>query len=194
MRPLQPRLLVWVVLAVMGIALSGCAALVVGGALTAVAVAEDRRTPGTMLDDQTIETRALFRIKNRFGDQAHVNVTSFNRHVLLSGEAISQAVKEAVEAELRAVAPNIVRLHNELVVGPLASLRSVANDARLTALIKTRFLADGRFQANHVKVVTEAGTVFLMGLVSRAEAAAASEVAASTAGVRRVVTLFEYLD
>lgn len=174
--------------------LGGCTALVVGGAVTAVAVAEDRRSPGTILDDQTIETRALFRVKNRFGDQVQVNITSFNKHILISGEAVSEAVKAGVEAEVRAVVPNAARIHNEMEVGPLATLLSISNDTRLTALVKSRFVVDRRFQANHVKVVTESGTVYLMGLVTRAEGEAAAEVAASTAGVRRVVKLFEYLD
>jgi len=186
--------IVVMVLSAVFFALGGCTALVVGGAVTAVAVVEDRRTAGTILDDQSIETRALFRVKNRFADQVHVSITSFNRHVLISGEAASAEVRDGVEAEVRSVAPNIVRLHNELVVGPQASLLSISNDTRLTALVKSRFIADRRFQANHVKVVTEAGTVYLLGLVTRREADAASEVAASTAGVRRVVRLFEYID
>ncbi|MFN3629880.1 MAG: BON domain-containing protein [Casimicrobiaceae bacterium] len=181
-------------LAAVSLLLSGCAALAVGGAVTAVAVAEDRRTPGTILDDQAIETRALFRVKNRFADQVHVNVTSFNKRVLITGEAATEAIRSGVEAEVRAVAPNAIRIHNEMVVGPQATILSISNDARLTALIKSRFVTDRRFQANHVKVLTESGTVYLMGLVTRAEGNAAAEVAASTAGVRRVVKLFEFLD
>jgi osmotically-inducible protein OsmY len=191
---LATRLAAMAALAAASVLLSGCAALVVGGAVTAVAVAEDRRTPGTILDDQTIETRAVLRVKNRYADQVHVNITSFNKHILISGEAATEAIRSGVEAEVRAVAPNAVRIHNEMVVGPQATLLSISNDTRLTALVKSRFVADRRFQANHVKVVTESGTVYLMGLVTRTEGDAAAEVAASTAGVRRVVKLFEFLD
>ncbi len=188
------RLAAMAALAAASMLLSGCAALVVGGAVTAVAVVEDRRTPGTILDDQTIETRAVLRVKNRYADQVHVNITSFNKHILISGEAATEAIRSGVESEVRAVAPNAARVYNEMVVGPRPTLMSITNDTRLTALVKSRFVPDRRFQANHVKVVTESGTVYLMGLVTRAEGDAAAEVAASTAGVRRVVKLFEFLD
>jgi osmotically-inducible protein OsmY len=166
---------------------SGCApVLVVGGA-------EDRRSSGTFLDDEGIENRALLKAKTRFGSQIHLNVTSYNRHVLLSGEVPTEAMKREVEDEVRG-AGNITRIHNELVVGPNAGVLAVSNDTRLTGVVKTRFLEANRFQANHVKVVTEASTVFLMGIVKRAEAEAASELASTTRGVQRVVRLFEYLD
>jgi osmotically-inducible protein OsmY len=173
---------------------SGCApVLVVGGAAAAVAMAEDRRSSGTFLDDEGIENRALLKAKTRFGSQIHLNVTSYNRHVLLSGEVPTEAMKREVEDEVRG-AGNITRIHNELVVGPNAGVLAVSNDTRLTGVVKTRFLEANRFQANHVKVVTEASTVFLMGIVKRAEAEAASELASTTRGVQRVVRLFEYLD
>jgi osmotically-inducible protein OsmY len=173
---------------------SGCAPLIVGGAaVTAVTMAEDRRSTGTFVDDQGIEARAILKAKTRFGSLIHLNVTSFNRHVLLSGEVPDEATKQAVEQEVRSVG-NIARIHNELMIGPNASLLAVSNDTRLTALVKARFLEVNRFQANHAKVVTEGGTVFLMGIVKRSEAEAASQLASTTSGVRRVVMLFEYLD
>jgi osmotically-inducible protein OsmY len=176
------------------IAGTACAPLIIGGAaVTAVTMAEDRRSTGTFVDDQSLEARALLKAKTRFGSSIHLNVTSFNRHVLLSGEVPDDATKQAVEQEVSSVG-NIARIHNELVVGPNASVLSVSNDTRLTALVKTRYLEANRFQANHVKVVTEAATVFLMGIVKRNEAEAASQLASTTSGVRRVVMLFEYLD
>ena len=123
----------------------------------------------------------------------HVNITSYNRHVLLSGEATSDAVKRGVEDEIATV-PGIKRVFNEMVVGSQAGVIAVSNDTRLTAIVKSRFLEANRFQANHVKVVTEANVVFLMGIVKRTEADAASQLASSTSGVSRVVRLFEYLD
>lgn len=172
---------------------SACVPLVIGGAVATVAMAEDRRSPGSFVDDQSIENSALLRVKSRFGGQVHVNITSYNRHVLVSGEAVSDAVKRGVEEEISTV-KGISRVYNELVVGPQAGVMSVSNDSRLTTVVKTRFLDANRFQANHVKVVTEAGVVFLLGIVKRSEAESATQLASTTSGVVRVVRLFEYLD
>ena len=173
--------------------LTACAPILIGGAVTAVALTEDRRSSGAFVDDENIENRALLKVKSRFGDQVHVNITSYNRHVLLSGEATSDAVKRGVEDEVSTV-PGIKRVFNEMAVGPQAGVIAVSNDTRLTTIVKTRFLEANRFQANHVKVVTEANVVFLMGIVKRAEADAATQLASTTSGVSRVVRLFEYLD
>lgn len=173
--------------------LTACAPILIGGAVTAVALTEDRRSSGAFVDDENIENRALLKVKSRFGDQVHVNITSYNRHVLLSGEASSDAVKRGVEDEVSTV-PGIKRVFNEMAVGPQAGVIAVSNDTRLTTIVKTRFLEANRFQANHVKVITEANVVFLMGIVKRAEADAATQLASTTSGVSRVVRLFEYLD
>lgn len=173
--------------------LTACAPILIGGAVTAVALTEDRRSSGAFVDDENIENRALLKVKSRFGDQVHVNITSYNRHVLLSGEANSDAVKRGVEDEVSTV-PGIKRVFNEMAVGPQAGVIAVSNDTRLTTIVKTRFLEANRFQANHVKVITEANVVFLMGIVKRAEADAATQLASTTSGVSRVVRLFEYLD
>ena len=173
--------------------LTACAPILLGGAVTAVALTEDRRTSGAFVDDETIENRALLKVKSRFGDQVHVNITSYNRQVLLSGEANTDVIKRGVEDEVSTV-PGIKRIFNEMTVGPQAGVIAVSNDTRLTAIVKTRFLEANRFQANHVKVVTEANVVFLMGIVKRTEADAATQLASTTSGVSRVVRLFEYLD
>jgi len=173
--------------------LSACAPLIIGGAVTAVALAEDRRSGGAFVDDENIENRALLKIKTRFNDQVHVNITSYNRHVLITGEAASDGVKRGVEEELMSVS-GVARVYNEMVIGPQAGVISVTNDSRLTAIVKTRYLEANRFQANHVKVVTEANVVYLMGIVKRSEADAATQLASTTSGVTRVVRLFEYLD
>ena len=173
--------------------LSACVPLVLGGAATVVAVAEDRRSPGTFIDDEGMESQALLRVKTRFGGQVHVNITSYNRQLLVSGEAATTTVKRGVEEEISTVR-GVKRIFNEMTVGPLAGVMSVSNDTRLTTIVKARFLDAGRFQSNHVKVVTEAGTVFLLGIVKRSEADAASQLASTTSGVSRVVRLFEYLD
>lgn len=187
-------LVVTFALVTLGLIQTACAPLIVGGAaVTAVALAEDRRSAGVFIDDEAIENRATLRAKTRFGSAIHLNVTSYNRHVLLSGEVPDEATKAAVEEEVRGVG-NIAKIHNELVVGPNASLLSISNDTRITGVVKTRFLEANRFQANHVKVVTEGGVVFLMGIVKRSEGEAAAQLASTTSGVRRVVKLFEYID
>ena len=173
--------------------LTACAPILLGGVVTAVALTEDRRTSGAFVDDETIENRALLKVKSRFGDQVHVNITSYNRQVLLSGEANTDVIKRGVEDEVSTV-PGIKRSFNEMTVGPQAGVIAVSNDTRLTTIVKTRFLEANRFQANHVKVVTEANVVFLMGIVKRIEADAATQLASTTSGVSRVVRLFEYLD
>ncbi len=179
--------------ALLALGLSACAPFIIGGAVTAVSLAEDRRTSGVFVDDENIENRALFKVKSRFGNQIHVNITSYNRQVLITGEAASEALKRGVEEEVLTVV-GIKRVHNEMAVGPQAGVIAVTNDSRLTTIVKTRFLEANRFQANHVKVVTEASVVYLLGIVKRAEAEAASQLASTTSGVVRVVRLFEYLD
>ena len=177
----------------LGLSLSACAPLIIGGAVTAISLAEDRRTTGVFVDDENIENRALLKVKTRFGNQIHINITSYNRQVLISGEAASEALKRGVEEEVLTV-DGIKRVHNEMSVGPQAGVIAVTNDARLTTIVKTRFLEANRFQANHVKVVTEASVVYLLGIVKRTEAEAASRLASTTSGEVRVVRLFEYLD
>ena len=172
---------------------SGCVPLVLGGAAAVVTVAEDRRSPGVFVDDEGMENQALLRVKSRFGGQVHVNITSYNRQLLLTGEAVTEDVKRGVEEEV-ATLKGIKRIFNEMTVGPLAGVLGVSNDTRLTTVVKTRFLDAGRFQTNHVKVVTEAGVVYLLGIVKRSEAEAATQLASTTRGVARVVRLFEYLD
>jgi osmotically-inducible protein OsmY len=172
---------------------SGCAPLIIGGAVTAVALAEDRRSSGVFVDDENIENRALLKVKTRFGSQVHVNITSYNRHVLISGEAASEAVKRGVEDEVRSVG-GVNYVHNEMAISSQAGVLAISNDTRLTTIVKTRFLEANRFQSNHVKVVTEASVVYLMGIVKRSEADAATQLASTTSGVVRVVRLFEYLD
>ena len=172
---------------------SGCVPLVLGGAAAVVTVAEDRRSPGIFVDDEGMENQALLRVKSRFGGQVHVNITSYNRQLLLSGEAVTEEVKRGVEEEVATV-KGIKRIFNEMTVGPLAGVIGVSNDTRLTTVVKTRFLDAGRFQTNHVKVVTEASVVYLLGIVKKSEAEAATQLTSTTRGVVRVVRLFEYLD
>ena len=173
--------------------LQGCFPVVAVGVGTGVMMAQDRRTSGAYVEDQAIESKASDRIGKQYKDNIHVNVTSFNRNVLISGEVPNDAVKTEI-GKLASGIENVRNVSNELVVSGLTSLTSRGSDSLITSNVKIRFVDDKRFKADHVKVVTENGTVFLMGIVKHAEADAATEVASITGGVQRVVKLFEYLD
>ena len=179
-----------VLLAVLGLA--GCAAAVVGaGAAAGYGIYEDRRSTGTQVDDQRIESRASDAIDQRFGWKVHVNITSYNRQVLITGE-VPDAVSHAEVEKLVAAQPGVRAVSNELLIGPLSSLAARTGDTVITSNVKTRFLGAKNFNAVHVKVVTEAGVVFLMGMVTEVEANAATEIARTTDGVKKVVKVFEY--
>lgn len=172
--------------------LGGCAAVLVGaGAAAGYSAYEDRRSAGTRIEDEGIELRAGNRLDQRFGFKVHVNVTSYNRQVLITGEVPDAATRDEVE-KLVAAVPNVRTLANELVVGSLSSLAARTGDSVVTSSVKTRFLGAKNFNAVHVKVVTEAGVVFLMGMVTEVEADAAVDIARTTDGVRKVVKVFEY--
>ncbi len=175
--------------------LHGCFGAAVVGAGAAVAVAEDRRTTGVYVEDGNIELKVSKALDQRFGenDAVHVNTTSYNRYVLLTGEVPDAATK--TEAGVLALGvENVRNVQNELAVGPVTSFNQRATDGYLTSLVKSRFIADNKVQANHVKVVTDNSVVFLMGLVTRQEADDATEVARTTAGVAKVVRVFEFID
>lgn len=173
--------------------IDGCAPVVVGGAAaTGVMVAEDRRTVGTLTEDQGIEFKASSRIGGKVKD-AHLNVTSYNRMVLLTGEVSDAAARAEAEKIAQAV-ENVRGVYNELQVAGNSSLSARANDSYLTSKVKARFVDAQKFNPLHVKVVTENNVVYLMGLVRRQEANEATEIARTTGGVQKVVRVFEYLD
>src|SRR6476646_4409171 len=172
--------------------LSGCVAAVVGGAGTAAVLSEDRRTVGTVTEDQGIELKAESRIRDKYKD-AHINLTSYSRMVLITGEVPDAAAKADVEKIVRAV-EHVRGIYNEVAVGSISPLSARSNDSFITSKVKARFVDQRKFNAIHVKVVTEAGVVYLLGLVKRKEADDAVEIARTTSGVKRVVKLFEYID
>ena len=180
------------VLPVLAVSLYGCVAAVVGGAGTAVLVGEDRRTVGTVTEDQGIELKAVNRISDKY-KEAHINVTSYNRMVLVTGEAPDAAAKAEIEKIVRAV-ENVRGVYNEMSVGPPTALSARTNDSYITSKVKARFVDQQKFNPVHVKVVTEAGVVYLLGMVKRKEADDAVEITRTTSGVQRVVKLFEYID
>jgi len=171
--------------------LQGCVGVAVVGAGSAAVSAMDRRTTGVQIEDERIELVSSNRCGEKFGDQAHINITSYNRNVLLTGEVADAAARNEVEKIVRGV-PNVRGITNDLQVGPLATLSSRASDAGTTGKVKARFVDAGKFNAVHVKVVTEASVVYLLGIVTEAEANDAVEVARTTGGVRKVVKVFEY--
>lgn len=172
--------------------LSGCVPLVIGAAAGTALVATDRRSVGAQADDEAIELKIADLRNNRFGDRVHVNVTSYNGVVLLTGEVPDEATRQQM-AELVRTTNRVRRVQDEMVVAPPSEMSQRTNDTFITSKVKSRFVEQNRFSATHVKVVTERGVVYLMGLVNRAEGDAAGQIAASTSGVARVVKVFEYI-
>jgi osmotically-inducible protein OsmY len=171
--------------------LSGCFGALVGGAATGALIANDRRTPEIVLGDERVELAATQRFNKMFDDRAHVSTTSYNYTVLLTGEVPDEKSK----ADAERVASQIERVKavvNELGIGPASSLSSRGNDTYLTGRIKAAFVTANRFNANQVKVVTERGIVYLMGLVNKKEADDATDIARTISGVQKVVRVFEY--
>ncbi|BAZ94881.1 uncharacterized protein FOKN1_2510 [Thiohalobacter thiocyanaticus] len=178
--------------------LNGCAPLVVGGTATGVAVVHDRRTAGTVLEDQSIELKALSALRKdeELYKQSHLNVTSYNMMVLLSGETPTEGYKQRAEQIVSGI-ERVRRVYNELRVAAPSSMMSRSSDTLITGKVKTSLFSikgmEG-FDPTRVKVVTENGTVYLMGLLTRREGDAVAEEARSVGGVQRVVKLFEYID
>ena len=173
-------------------ALSGCFPVVAGGAAAGGLAAADRRTSGAYVEDEGIEWKAQTQINDALGDNIHVNVTSYNRNVLLTGEAFDETAKGKAEAIAKSI-DNVRNVTNELQVAGKSSLTSRSNDTLLTSKVKGQMLKENRFPANYVKVVTEKSVVYLMGMVTRQEAEMAVEIARNTDGVEKVVKVFEYV-
>ena len=156
------------------------------------------RTSGTVVDDQSIELRLANDISTQFGKVSNTNLTSYNRVVLITGEATTEQVRAGIEKLVRAY-PNVRHVQNEMQVAGPSSLTARSNDSFITGRVKARIVdnqargKDPRVQANHVKVITEASVVYLMGLVTAAEADQAADIARTTSGVTRVVRVFELI-
>ncbi len=172
--------------------LSACAPLVVGGAVVGSLVATDRRTSGAQLEDEGIELRAASRIRDNLGQRGHVNVNSYNRRVLLTGEVPNAQDKQLVEQIVTRV-DNVQLVVNELAVLGNSSLTQRSSDTLVTGRIKAAMVDSRDLFANAYKVVTERGTTYLMGRVTQREADRATEIARSTPGVQKVVRVFEII-
>jgi osmotically-inducible protein OsmY len=174
------------------VALEGCVPAAVGVAAgVGVYSAVDRRTTGAQVDDEGIELRVNNRVSERYGDKVHVNVTSYNRVVMLTGEVPTAEIRDELEKSVAGL-QGVRGVTNETKVGPNTAYSARANDSAITGKVKARFVDANRFNAVHVKVVTEDSVVYLLGIVTEKEGNAASELARTTSGVRKVVKVFEY--
>jgi osmotically-inducible protein OsmY len=173
--------------------LSACFPLVAGGAAAGGAVAADRRTSGFYVEDENIELKAVKYVETNLGEFAHVNITSYNRNVLLTGEVPDAAAQAKTIAYVKSIA-NVREVTDEIVIGPKSSLSSRSNDTYLTSKVKTKFVTENKFPANYVKIITENSVVYLLGIVTKAEADDAVEIARNTDGVDKVVKVFEYMN
>jgi osmotically-inducible protein OsmY len=173
--------------------LSGCAALLVGGAVVGgTMMATDRRSSGAMIDDQSIELKANTKVQEILGDRGHVNVTSYNRMVLLSGEVPTEADKAAIEQSIAKV-DNVRSVVNELAATMASSLSNRSNDALITSKVKATLVDAGDLSSSAFKVVTERSTVYLMGRVTEREADRATDLTRSISGVQKVVRVMEVI-
>lgn len=175
--------------------LQACAVAVGAGMAVGASTAIDQRTTGTVIEDQAIELKAsqAFRADPEIRDQAHWNTTSYNTKVLLSGEAVNDNLRRRMEEIVRNI-PKVTEVFNELTVAAPSSMMSRSSDTVITTKVKSLLLRDKETKGLTVKVVTEKGVVYLMGLVSRQQADLATEITRQTGGVQKVVKLFEYLD
>lgn len=190
-----PPLRALALIALLGLApqLQGCFPLIAGGAGATILALDDRRSAGAQTEDKEVDLRGEARVNERFGDKVHINVTSYNRNVLITGEAPDAATKAEIEKIVREIR-NVRGVVNEIQIAGASSYSSRGNDSYITSKVKARFIDNAKaFSVNHVKVVTESSVVYLLGLVTRAEAEEAVEIARTTGGVQKVVRVFEYV-
>lgn len=174
--------------------LAGCVpAVVMVGTQVAVS-AVDRRSTGAQVDDQTIEIKIASNAANRYANDVHLNATSYNGVVLLTGEVPSTVVQDEI-TQLATSTDRVKNVQNDMVIGPVTDLQARTNDSYITGKVKTRLLEDSsKVNPIYVKVVTERSVVYLMGMVTKQEAETAAQIAATTNGVVKVVKVFEYIN
>ncbi len=178
---------------VMCLGLASCAApLMFGGVIGGAMVASDRRTTGIQVEDETIEQRSATAIRENFGSKEHINITSYNRQVLLTGEVTNDTVRRQVESLISRV-ENVRAVVNELAIGPASSFGDRSSDTLLVAKVKAAMVDTEDVFANVFKVVGERGTIYLMGRVTQREGQRATDVVRGVSGVKRVVRVFEYI-
>jgi osmotically-inducible protein OsmY len=173
-------------------ALTACAPLILGGAAVGAIVAFDRRTSGAQLEDEGIELRGASRLRDALGDRAHVNINSYNRQVLLTGEVPNEQAKQTAEQVVSRV-DNVKGIINELAVMPNTTLAQRSNDTLITGKVKASLIDERDLYVGAFKVVTERSVVYLMGRVTQREADKATQIARTISGVQRVVRSFEII-
>lgn len=178
--------------ATVGVAVQGCMGMAVGGAVMGTLAATDRRTFGAQAEDKAIVVKGESRIPRLVAGAGHVNLSSFNRKVLLTGEVRDEAMKADVEREVAAI-ENVQSVVNELAIGGASSFTSRSSDSLITGKVKASFVDTRDLYANSIKVVTERGIVYLMGRVTPREGEIAGKVASGVSGVQKVVKVFEYI-
>lgn len=172
--------------------LSACAVVAVGGVAAGASIMTDRRTPAVQAIDKGIELEAENALAKRFGDSAHINVTSFNQKVLLTGEVKDADIKNDADAYVKAM-KNARTVFNELVIGPNSSYTSRANDSYLESKIKTQMIFTDQLPSNSMAIVAEGSSVYLMGILTQGEADLAKKVASNTNGVKEVFVYFDII-
>ena len=172
--------------------LSGCGVLAVGGVVAGASVMADRRTPAVQAIDKGIELEAGNALSKRYGDDAHINVTSFNQKVLLTGEAKDADIKGQAGAYVKAM-KNARTVFNELVVGPNSTYTARANDSYLESKIKTQMIFTDKLPSKSMAIVAEGSSVYLMGILTQNEAAIAKKVASNVDGVKDVYVYFDII-
>jgi len=182
-------------LLVSALLLNGCAAVAITGAAAGASVAADTRTTGTVIEDQSIEFKAgrAFSADKELDEKAHINTTSYNTVVLLTGEAPTEQLRQRAVELVRNI-ERVTQVHNEITIAAPSSLMSRSSDTVITSKVKTRLLADKDVSGLNIKVVTEKGVVYLMGLSTRRQADRATELSRTSGGVQKVVKLFQYTD
>lgn len=188
----KPLLLSVLATALLAGALSGCAPLIIGGAAVGAIVTFDRRTSGAQLEDEGIELRGGQRVGAAMGERAHINITSYNRQVLMTGEVPDEQARQRAEQVMSQV-ENVKGIVNEIAVMPTTNFAQRSNDALITGKVKASIVDDRTLFIGAFKVVTERGVVFLMGRVTQREADRATQIARTVGGVQRVVRMFEII-
>ena len=175
------------------ILLQGCATAIITGAATGVSLVHDRRTTGAVIDDQGVEFKAALAIFNNkdIYEQSHINITSYNGIILITGETLTEQLKQQVYDLVRVI-PKVRTIHNELIIAAPSSLPSRSSDAWITSKVKAKITSDRQIDPFYIKVVTEHGIVYLMGIVNQSESDRAVSITTNSAGVQRVVKVFEY--
>jgi osmotically-inducible protein OsmY len=191
-QPLMRPLAKAVVCAALLTSLSGCVEMMVGGAVMGAVATADRRTLGAQTEDKSITVKAELRVPKIAGPDAHVNIASFNRKVLLTGEVRDEAAKAAVEREVRGI-EGVQSVSNELEISGPSSYTSRSSDALITTKVKASLIDMKTISATSFKVVTERGTVYLMGRVTQREGQVAADVTRGVSGVQKVVKILEYI-